>query len=495
MTTTATLAHASVAIIGGGIAGLAAGCYARMNGLAARIYECELAAGGLCTSWRRGEYGFDGCIQWLVGSGPGHAAHQLWRELGALTGRRFHDPDEHIRIQDRSGATLIVYTNADRLEEHLRGLAPEDTRPIGALCHAIRSCARSSDDTFLTAIPNPSASSAGVEQLRVVRTYSDLSVEALASEFQNPFLRRVLPRIFDLPELSSIALVSSLGSMHARSAGFPLGGSLELAKSIEARFIALGGDLRYGARVSRVLVERRRAVGVELSDGTRERADWVVSAADGHSTLFKLIGAPFTPEPYRARFEARPIFPSAVQVSIGANLDLSSTPASLRYELDEPIDILGDRHDWLSIRHYAFDPSMAPPGKSSVAVSFHARLEPWIGCADYDSARKTVGNAVVSALDRRFPGFASHVEQLDVVTPRTFVRRTGNWRGSTEGWLLTPRNVGERMSQTLPGLDGFFMAGHWVEPGGGVPAAAASGRKAIERLCLADRREFLTSEA
>ena len=44
----------SILIIGGGIAGLAAGCYARMNGYRAKIFEMHSLPGGLCTAWERG---------------------------------------------------------------------------------------------------------------------------------------------------------------------------------------------------------------------------------------------------------------------------------------------------------------------------------------------------------------------------------------------------------------------------------------------------------
>jgi phytoene dehydrogenase-like protein len=38
-----------IIVIGAGIAGLSAGCYARMNGYDAEIYEMHDKAGGLCT--------------------------------------------------------------------------------------------------------------------------------------------------------------------------------------------------------------------------------------------------------------------------------------------------------------------------------------------------------------------------------------------------------------------------------------------------------------
>ena len=52
----------SIIIIGAGIAGLAAGCYAQMNSYDTQIFELHDLPGGLCTAWERKEYIFDGCI-------------------------------------------------------------------------------------------------------------------------------------------------------------------------------------------------------------------------------------------------------------------------------------------------------------------------------------------------------------------------------------------------------------------------------------------------
>jgi len=45
-----------VVIIGAGIAGLSAGCYARMNGYDVEIHEAHHLPGGLCTAWKRQGY-------------------------------------------------------------------------------------------------------------------------------------------------------------------------------------------------------------------------------------------------------------------------------------------------------------------------------------------------------------------------------------------------------------------------------------------------------
>ncbi|MBE9067402.1 NAD(P)-binding protein [Leptolyngbya cf. ectocarpi LEGE 11479] len=81
-------------IIGAGIAGLAAGCYAQMNGYRTKIFELHNQPGGLCTAWQRRGYTFDGCIHYLFGSGPGQPFYQLWQELGAIQGRQFVHHDQ-----------------------------------------------------------------------------------------------------------------------------------------------------------------------------------------------------------------------------------------------------------------------------------------------------------------------------------------------------------------------------------------------------------------
>ena len=46
----------SLIIIGAGVAGLAAGCYAQMNGYRSQILDLHTIPGGLCTWWRRGDH-------------------------------------------------------------------------------------------------------------------------------------------------------------------------------------------------------------------------------------------------------------------------------------------------------------------------------------------------------------------------------------------------------------------------------------------------------
>ena len=58
-----------VIIIGAGIAGLSAGSYLQKNGYETEIFEMSSRPGGLCASWKRGDYLIDGCINWGEGYG------------------------------------------------------------------------------------------------------------------------------------------------------------------------------------------------------------------------------------------------------------------------------------------------------------------------------------------------------------------------------------------------------------------------------------------
>ena len=72
-------------IIGGGIAGLSAGIYARMAGFDTIIYEKNGVAGGNCSGWSRNGYYIDNCIHWMTGTKDGTFQNTIWKEVGALS--------------------------------------------------------------------------------------------------------------------------------------------------------------------------------------------------------------------------------------------------------------------------------------------------------------------------------------------------------------------------------------------------------------------------
>ena len=492
----------SIIIIGAGIAGLSAGCYGQMNGYRTSIFEMGTNPGGVCTSWKRKEYTINGCIHWLVGSSPLSNFYRIWEELGAVQGRRMVDHDEFMRIEGADGKVFIIYTDIDRLEQHMKELAPADRQVIEEFVGGIRACARF--DLPIEKAPELYGPIDGLKLLfkmlpflRVMRKWKKISVRDFAKRFNDPFLRQAFPLCFDLPDFPMMGMLVTLAWMHKRSAGYPIGGSLEFSRAIEQRYVSLGGEIHYRSPVDKILIEDGQAVGVRLADGTEHRGDIIISAADGHSTVFDMLEGKHLNDRIRGYYDELPIFPPLVQVALGVARSFQGLPHSIIYSLGEPVTIAGQEQKCISIEIYNFDPTLAPPDKTVLKVMFTSDYDYWEKLKQdperYKAEKEKIADAVIAILDQHFPGLAEQVEMRDVATPMTWERYTGNWRASFEGWLITAKTFGMRMSKTLPGLKNFYMAGQWVEPGGGVPTVAMSGRNVIQIICKRDKKPFVTS--
>ena len=130
-------------IVGGGLAGLSAGCHAAANGFRTTIVEHNLALGGVCTAWHRGPYPIDGCIHWLTGG----AFHRLYEELEIVPAVQLRTLDEWVTWRDvQDGAEVSVTRNLTALVKALLTLAPEDAEEIERIAEGARRVAEMAPD-------------------------------------------------------------------------------------------------------------------------------------------------------------------------------------------------------------------------------------------------------------------------------------------------------------------------------------------------------------
>jgi phytoene dehydrogenase-like protein len=100
----------------------------------------------------------------------------------------------------------------------------------------------------------------------------------------------------------------------------------------------------------------------------------------------------------------------------------------------------------------------------------------------YEAEKKRLAAAVIAVFESRFPKARGKIGVVDVATPATIIRYTGNWRGSMEGWLYTPATGIKQLPCVLPGLGNFYMVGQWISPGGGLPAGLMTGKGISKRI-------------
>jgi phytoene dehydrogenase-like protein len=488
----------SILIVGAGIGGLSTGCYAQMNGFRARILEMHSTPGGVCTSWRRDGYTFDGCIHNLAGTTPRSAFHGVWRELGVVPGIRMHAYDELVRVERPEGEPLTVYTDLDRLEQHLKRLAPADAAVIDELIGGARRFA--GFDLLGLALARPLERVQALAMAPLLVKYGRVTLEQFAQRFSDPFLRRAFSTlIYDWPNCPVAMLLTFLGRAHIGDFGWPAGGSIALAHAIERRFCELGGEIRYHARVQSILVENDRAIGVRLSDGSEEHADIVVSNSNGHATIFDMLGGRYSSPAIRAYYAApEDRIEMGIHVSLGVARDLPAEPHAIVLPLDEPVLIADEIRHRLYVEPFGFDPGLAPAGKIALKVVMATSFAYWWDLQRtperYRAEKHRIAETVIGLLDKRFPGLRQQVEVVDVATPMTTLRFTGNGRGYRAPVTAMVRALftGRRLSQTLPGLANFYMVGQWAGVAG-VPMVAGMGRDVVRAICRADGRTFTTS--
>jgi hypothetical protein len=212
-----------------------------------------------------------------------------------------------------------------------------------------------------------------------------------------------------------------------------------------------------------------------------------------------MLEGKFVNKQIRYLYEQCQPFPPILQISLGIKKVYPDAPHTLNVAVPQPV-CADDRtrHQRLEVETFSAESALCPEAAMLMTVRFTTRYDYWMDLKKQDPTRyraekRRVVQEVIAALEHRFPGLTAAVERSDIATPATFVRYTGNWQGSYEGWLPTPNILGRRISYTLPGLKNFYMAGHWVVAGGGLPSAALAGRYVAQMICAQMRKKFVPS--
>ena len=264
-----------------------------------------------------------------------------------------------------------------------------------------------------------------------------------------------------------------------------------------AKFVGLGGEIIYNSTVKEIIVENHRAVGVRLANGTEKRADVVVSAGDGSSTIFNLLGGKYVGKAIKARYENWKQLRPLVTLSFGLRREFKGEPPLRFLLLKETMKVGNVTIDGFPIRVFNYSDKFSPPGRTVFQVLFITDWKYWNDLlqdrAAYEVEKKRLCAEALARLEPHYPGITSQVELTDMATPHTTWRYTLNKEGAFMGWAPTPKALRTQLKKTLPGLDNFYMAGQWVMPGGGVPPCFYSARHVLQILCARDGKKFVTS--
>ncbi len=287
--------------------------------------------------------------------------------------------------------------------------------------------------------------------------------------------------------LAVYAVISYMDSVAGVYA--PVGGMHAIPRALASAAVKHGVTFRYGETVTRVVVEHRRAVGVETDRGFVP-ADVVVLNPDLPVAYRDLLpGA--TPRRVRSLRSS----PSCFLLLAGSSATYTKTThhnihfgRAWRSTFDDLIDrgrLMGDPSILVSNPTHT-DGSLAPDGKQSYYVL--APTPNTTAGLDWDVLGPRYRDEVVQRLETMgYVGFGDAIEVEHVTTPADWEAR-GMVDGSPFSSAHTFGQTGPfRPTNLAPHVEGVVFCGSGTTPGVGVPMVLLSGRLAAERITGRDR--------
>ncbi len=504
--------EAEVVVIGAGMGGLTAAALLARAGREVVVVEPELRPGGYLAGFTRRKFIFDSAIHWLNQCGPGGFVHKVLSWLGEDFPQC--EPLRQIRRYKGDSFDYLLTDDPDELRRqliadipgHRRGLERmfDDARVIGDRMAKYAHLMRSTEtmgllDTIFYGLKM------AVWGMPFARLYKLDAVDGLARYVPSGRLSEIF-----ISEEQLMAILVPLGWAYNHDfQAPPLGGSQAFPRWLVERIRGFGSEVVLRKRVDEIVLEGGRAVGVRLESGEGIRAKYVLAACDLETVYRRMLPEGVVPAKLLDKLGQAELYDSSVTLSLG--LDCPAQALGFGEEMvylsrdgvSRQDQNGGDPHrSGLSILAPTVrDPSLAPPGKGTLTVYCPATLaygDRWKTGPElkrgpeYRAFKRDYANILLDRVEGALAtGLQDHIEHLDIATPVTHWRYTGNKDGSIMAARPSKANIKAGIAHYRTPVKNLLLSGHWAEYGGGVPLATRAGTNAaLLVLKQEDRRAF-----
>lgn len=486
-----------IVIVGSGIAGLSAGIYGRLAGYAVEIYEKNPVAGGQCMGWNRKGCHIDNCIHWLTGTKKGTELRKVWETVGALDAQtQFADCDQFY-TSITQGQRVTLWKDLEKTETELLQVSPEDGPEIRKFIEHVRYAAeceiparKPMDAMGISDYIRLGASMKNMP--KVMKEYGLIDLQEMAQRFHHPALRALFTDYLPKEYVANSFLVS-YGSIATGNGEIPAGGSLAMVNRMVERFQKLGGKLYCSVPVQRILVEKGKAIGIEMAGHKIVQADYVISAVDTMEMFARLIGKKYMSEQWKSCYADSARYPlfSAVQAAFVIDRDAYDENGTIFFDC-APFETGGRKIDRISVKGYAYEPQFAPEGKTVLQVNvpqFDQEYHYWkrLSKEEYALQKKLAIEAITERLVAQFPGLRGHLEYLDCWTPLTYERYCNAYHGAYMSFITKKGVKSFRVKGVVKGIKNLYIASQWIMAPGGLPVAVTAGKFAVWRIAKKEK--------
>ncbi|MFC5750566.1 phytoene desaturase family protein [Actinomadura rugatobispora] len=476
-----------VAVLGGGLAGMATAARLQAAGLSTAVIEAHGHVGGCAGYYRRRGFSFDVGATTMVDFEPGGVGAELLDGIGmapvpgeALPGYAAWLPDRTVTLHRDTAAwhreRLRALGGTPRHRAFWAGL----DRIAQVFWDASRAGVRLPLRRPSDAVHNLRA--LGPRNLPLVRHMNATLGDALVRHGlrgDDPLVGLLSMLVEDTVHstVDRAPLINAALGVTIRGAGLTRadGGMRGFWRRFTAHYRGMGGQLRVGCEVERVRGQAG-AFEVHTKRGV-VHAEQVVSALPVETTARVVPALAARLRPYLER-DADDLG-GAIVVFLGVPEDevvgQDFTHHQLLQDYGRP---LGDGNNMFVSVSAPGDTESAPPGHRAVMVSTHTELAAWEGLTDaaYEARKHEMGERLLGLARRVHPNLGERAVVLDVGTPRSYERFAFRPRGAVGGARQTPGNANQNAVPHSLGVPGLWLAGDSTWPGLGTVACALGSR-------------------
>jgi phytoene desaturase len=482
-----------VAVIGSGIAGIAASIRLALRGHRVRVFESSSSPGGKLTQFFIGGFRFDRgpslftMPQWVdelfILAGENPRDHFNYRKLDPVTNYFFSDGTNVKAWSDRQAFITECQKKLGEAPERIEAYLNDSARKyritapffVEASLHRFSTYFNRKLPAALVALPT----------LGIFQTMH----ETHTRQFTNPKTIQLFNRYatyngsdpYQAP--ATLTLIPHLE--FNEGAYLPFGGMYQIADSLYQLALRLGVEFHFNQRVREIKLNGNRVSGL-IVNGNELPVSTVLSNADVFTTYRTLLPNYRAPE----RILKQPRSSSALIFYWGIKrtfpmLDVHNIVFSEDY-LNEFKDIFGgnkvpcDPTIYVNITSKC-EQQDAPQGCENWFVMIN--VPPNTG----QNWEELISRARARIIDRLNQQFGIALEALigceAVFEPRTIESLTGSWQGSLYGTSSNNRLAAFlRHANRSSRIKGLYFCGGSVHPGGGIPLCLQSGKIAAQLI-------------
>lgn len=458
-------------IIGAGNGGLSAALTLAQAGKKVAVFEKHNIPGGCGTSFCRGRFEFEVALHQLSSMGtpenPGDL-RKLFDEYGITDKIDWIQIESLYKINLPGGKGVALPADREKAEQTLIKAFPAEKEAIHKYYETVwefnreiiaftKKSAESSRKGKKSG--EPPALKKLIMKALFPKLYPTLAKYAVKSTddvlnefFKSKELQLCLSAYWCFmgmpPERFPFTILARCTYIYTEDKPFYLrGGSQVISQALTEAIKKAGGSVFFNTGIQKILLENGKASGVIDENGERYRCKKVISNISPTATYANLLDEKDMPKAAREYLKAYTVGISALTCFIGLdcppekvgftdsfNLTYDSLDANRdfmnSYELNTAIDPI------VSTCYTVDDPKVSPAGTSIVTAGTLKYGEAWekLSPEQYYKAKYDAANTIIDRLEKRYPAFRSHIEELEVATPLTHMRYLNHPGGAIYGY-------------------------------------------------------------